>query len=132
MNVICPACGDSNEFAQPHPYHAGFANQGFLYNDAGTLTLVWSSFDPAYEELVGQFHPWALTPAQRAVIEAALSSAPSGGNWSFANVPRCNSCHAPIGESITSSIYYLLYPDSLQPEAAGEPGRFRSALHTGA
>jgi len=40
-------CGFDNSFDQPYPFHAGFSNAGFLYNEAGNLTLVWSSFDPA-------------------------------------------------------------------------------------
>ena len=47
----CRYCGKENLFDQPYYYHAGFADQGFLYNDAGTLTLVWSVSDPALQRL---------------------------------------------------------------------------------
>jgi hypothetical protein len=137
MNVICKACGSSNEFEQPYAYHAGFANQGFLYNEAGTSTLVWSSFDPTYEKLIGQSHPWALTADQRAVLEEALSPAPSGGKWSFTNPPRCRSCGAPIGEPITSVISYLVYSGSMVLDAdhidrcLRQGGRHRHGVHAG-
>ena len=52
--ITCASCGHENGFARPYPFHAGFSNQGFLYNDDGNLTLVWSSFEPAYEAWVGK------------------------------------------------------------------------------
>jgi hypothetical protein len=53
MNVTCPSCSHVMTFDQPNRFHAGFANQGFLYSDSGRLTLVWSSFDPAWEAPCG-------------------------------------------------------------------------------
>jgi hypothetical protein len=47
----------------------GLGIKVFLYNDAGSLTLVWSSFDPAYEAIVGKVHPWMLTIEQQALLE---------------------------------------------------------------
>ncbi len=129
MNVSCSACGNVNDFLQPYAYHAGFANQGFLYNEAGTATLVWSSFDPAYKGLVGKFHPWALSEEQRNIVERALSPAPAGGKWLFTNPPRCQSCSAPIGEPITNSIYYFVYAGSVVLDIAGAFREFHSALH---
>ena len=114
MIVRCSACNHANAFAQPHAYHAGFANQGFLYSDAGTSTLVWSSFDPAYEAIVGQVHPWTLPPTTWARLEAALLPAPDGGPWRASNPPRCLSCGEPIGQPIeTGELYYLIYPGSV-------------------
>jgi hypothetical protein len=103
VNVLCEVCEKDNAFDQPYRYHAGFGNQGFLYNDAGNLTLVWGSYDPAYTELVGKVLPWALTEAQRSQLEDALVPAPTGGRWRFANPPRCVHCGAPIGEPLSSS-----------------------------
>ena len=79
VNVLSEACGKENVFAQPYWYHAGFGDQGFLYNDAGTGTLIWGSYDPAYIELVGKVHPWMLTEAQRSQFEETLVPAPAGG-----------------------------------------------------
>ena len=59
--IDCPECKRLIIFNQPYPFHAGSGNQGFLYNESGNCTLVWSSFDPDYEKLVGQMHPWSLT-----------------------------------------------------------------------
>ena len=113
MVITCDACGVRNEFAQPYPYHAGFANQGFLYNDAGNSTLVWSSFDPAYEEIVGTIHPWALSEELRTQLEASLPAAPQGGRWRFTNPARCNKCQSEISPPMGDNIYYLEYPDSV-------------------
>jgi hypothetical protein len=116
------------EFNQPHAIHAGFSNQGFLYNEAGRLTLIWSSFDPAYERLVGQVHPWMLDADQRARVEQALLPSPHGDRWLFANRPRCAACGGPIGKSILNDIYYLIYPGSINTDQREGPGTFDSQL----
>ena len=114
--VPCAACHVVNVFKQPSPYHAGFGNQSFLYNDAGTLTLVWSSYDSAYEAIVGQNHPWALTPALRSKLEQSLIPAPTGGGWRFSNPPRCRFSGHPIGTPIGDNIYFLRYDGSIDAE----------------
>jgi hypothetical protein len=121
--VKCPSCGNENAFDQPYAFHAGFADEGFLYNEAGDLTLTWSSFDPAYEAIVGEHHPWALTPDQRLSLEAALRPAPHGGRWRFDNPARCTSCKEPISGPISKTIYFLVYPDSIR--TARVPGEYR-------
>jgi hypothetical protein len=132
VNVICKACGNENAFAQPYRYHAGFGNHGFLYNDAGTLTLIWGSYDPAYAGLVGGAHPWTLTEAQRTMLEDALAPAPKGGQWRFSNPPRCMRCGEPIGEApSTGDIYYLKYPDSIDLDMSDGAASFRSVLRAG-
>lgn len=114
LTIKCKVCGHENAFDQPYAYHAGFGNEGFLYNNAGNLTLVWSSFDPAYEATVGQRkHPWTLTADDQTLFELALSPAPSGGRWRFANPARCANCASPISGPITETIYYLRYPGSI-------------------
>jgi hypothetical protein len=60
--IKCAACAHANIFNQPYPYHAGFSDQGFLYDDAGHLTLVWSCYDPAFKALLGSTCPWSLEP----------------------------------------------------------------------
>jgi hypothetical protein len=111
--IGCISCGHHNTFEQPYPIHAGFSNQGFLYNDEGNLTLVWSSFDPAYVAIVGDKHPWVLTAEERALFEGALRPTPSGGKWQFMNPARCLKCTNLISGPITQTIYYLLYPGSI-------------------
>jgi hypothetical protein len=116
LKVKCKHCGRDNVFDQPYAYHAGFGNQGFLYDDAGTLTLTWSSFDPAYEAVVGQKHPWALAQSDRDKLEARLRDAPSGGRWRFCNPARCVQCRGQISDSILQTIYFLLYPGSIETQ----------------
>src|ERR1022692_4482532 len=96
--VSCGGCGHENVFNQPYAYHAGFSDQGFLYDDSGHLTLVWSCFDPAFEALVGPQNPWALGRDDRRRLEEALLPAPSGGRWRFSNPPRCLRCSESIGD----------------------------------
>ena len=111
--VKCASCGRANIFNQPYPYHAGFSDQGFLYNDAGDLTLTWSCYDPAYGGLTGGRSPWMLSLAEQQAVEAALRAAPHGGRWRFSNPARCLSCRTPISGPIGASIYYLLYDGSI-------------------
>ena len=126
--IACRSCGHKNEFEQPYPYHAGFGNEGFLYNDAGNLTLVWSSFDRAYEAIVGKCHPWTLTTEQQTFLENALREAPSGGRWRFKNPARCTKCAYPISDPITKTIYFLLYPGSIHTDSKPSERRLRELL----
>jgi hypothetical protein len=128
LNVTCKSCATENEFAQPYAYHAGFGNQGFLYDEAGTLTLIWSTFDPSWQQLVGKTHPWGLTAQQRDLLETALLPAPSGGKWLFGNPPRCLSCGASIGDSIISTIYFFVYPNSVDLESLPSGWNFSLVL----
>ena len=112
--IKCASCGHANIFNQPYPYHAGFSDQGFLYNDAGHLTLTWSCYDPAFGRIVGGKNPWTLTLAEEQKLEDALLPAPSGGRWRFSNPARCLNCSSEISGPITRSIYYLLYDGSVQ------------------
>ena len=111
--VICHACKHTNVFNQPYPYHAGFGDQGFLYNDKGDLTLVWSAFDPSYENIVGKKNPWVLSDKDKQKLENALLPAPHGGAWKFSNPPRCTECGNPIGSPIEGNIYYFEYDGSV-------------------
>lgn len=113
LTIRCKACGYENVFDQPYAFHAGFGNQGFRYNDAGTMTLIWSSFDAKFRQLFPGKHPWALTQSQRLALEERLKPAPHGGRWKFSNPARCKKCSAPISGPMTETIYYLQYPDSL-------------------
>ncbi|MDH4230811.1 MAG: hypothetical protein OEW04_02150 [Nitrospirota bacterium] len=115
--IQCSSCGHENIFAQTYPYHAGFANQGFLYNDAGNLTFVWSSFDSTYEAIVGQRHPWALEEEEdKFKIEDLLLPAPSGGCWRFSNPARCLDCGKPISDPMIMQIYYVVYEGSINAD----------------
>jgi hypothetical protein len=109
--VSCGGCREEIEFAQPYAYHAGFGNQGFLYDDEGTLTLVWDSYDPAYSELFDRY-PWSLSVDQQERLESMLADAPSGGRWRFANPARCPSCGREIRGPMMRDISFLRFPGS--------------------
>lgn len=124
----CKKCRFDAVFEQDNPYHAGFANQGFLYADSGTRTLVWSSFDPAYVALIGDKHPWGLSGIDQQKLESQLLLAPDGGAWRFENPARCPQCAQPIADSILSTIYYLVYQGSVICDAGPRHRSFRDAL----
>jgi len=129
--IPCPHCGFDNSFDQPYPFHAGFSNVGFLYNQAGNLTLVWSSFDPAYERIVGQKHPWMLDANDQARLEAALLSSPRGDRWLFSNPGRCGRCNDPIAPPMLDHIYYLVYAGSVHTDRVPGKGTFCDVLRDG-
>jgi hypothetical protein len=120
--VACSRCGASNVFNQPYAYHAGFGNQGFLYSEVGTCTLVWSAYDSDYEALVGGRNPWVLSREKQQIIEDALRLAPDGGRWLFSNPARCLTCGHPISGPMSETIYYLEYEGSVNVDPLGHPG----------
>lgn len=127
--VTCPHCGHENLFQQPHPYHAGYLNQGFLYSEAGDCTLIWNSFDRDYGALVGNKPPWALSPADQAALEERLLPAPDSTRWLFRNPARCRRCREPISGPITDTAYYLRYDGSADCDWRSGPGEsFKNAL----
>lgn len=113
FDIQCDSCGEKNTFSQPYPYHAGFSENGFLYNEAGDLTLVWSTYDPIYERLVGAKHPWSLSIKEQGTFEKSLPLSPKGDRWLFTNVAKCKKCKSKLSGSIIENIYYLNYPDSV-------------------
>ena len=112
----CQHCGAKLPFDRSYPFHAGFSNAGFLYNDAGDASFIWSSFDPDYTALVGQRHPWALSEEERTKIEKALSPCAAGGAWRFSNPARCLHCRGPISGPITETIYALAFDGRSAPD----------------
>ena len=131
LTVKCKRCGRDNVFDQPYAYHAGFADQGFLYDDAGTLTLVWSMFDPVFDEMFPERTPWTLVESDRRRFEERLRPAPSGGRWRFSNPARCLHCAEPISGPMLQMIYYLVYPGSVVADD-GQQLRLREHLNDAA
>jgi hypothetical protein len=113
LSLICKHCEKEVIFDQPYIYHAGFADQGFLYNDAGTLTLVWGSLDPLFDTTFPGQTAWALSSRNRRQFEKMLPSAPVGGRWRFRNPARCTHCGKPISSPMLRSVHYLIYPGSI-------------------
>ncbi len=120
--VPCTHCGASNVFNQPHAYHAGFGDQGFLYSESGTCTLVWNAYDPDFQALVGRRSPWVLSREKQQILEDALHPAPDGSRWLFSNPARCLTCGRPISGPMSQTIYYLEYDGSINVDPLGCPG----------
>lgn len=113
LSIKCKHCGKETLFDQPYAYHAGFADQGFLYNDAGNLTLVWSIFDPVLNEMFPGQTTWVLSLSNRWGFEKMLLPAPDGGRWRFRNPARCIHCTKSVSGPMLRSIHYLVYPGSI-------------------
>ncbi len=112
-SLKCATCGYKNVFSQPYPYHAGFSDAGFLYNEQGNATLIWCLYDPYFEK----HFKMALWPvrdfATAKKMEDALPLSPRGDRWSFSAPARCATCHSPIAPPMTEGVNYLVYPDNV-------------------
>jgi hypothetical protein len=120
LSIQCKHCGKDTLFEQPYPYHAGFTDQGFLYNDKGNLTLVWSVLDPALDKLFPAQPTWTLSLLKRRRFEKMLLPAPDGGHWRFRNPARCIHCAKPISKPMLRSTHYLIYPGSIISDQGGQ------------
>ena len=126
FSINCPKCGHLNVFNQPYAYHAGFGDQGFLYNDDGNLTLTWSVFDSDFVRIAGNVNPWVLSNNEKVkAFEDWLPNAPRGGRWKFGNPARCLSCKAEISPPMGRNIYYVLYDGSVEADSISK-GEFKS------
>jgi hypothetical protein len=125
--VECGLCRFRNEFPTSR-LHAGFSDQGFLYNEAGDLTLVWSALDPAYERVAKGKQPWTLDSDERAALERVLLPSPRGDRWLFRNPGRCLQCRAPLTPPMGESIYYLFYPSSVNVDVTMGDVGFETVL----
>lgn len=115
----CVHCGVELPFDRSYGFHAGFSNSGFLYNEAGNEVFAWSSFDPDYMAIVGEHHPWTLTPDQQRMVEAALLPSEGGGAWRFSNPARCLKCGAPISGPMSETIMGLALDGGTAPDNSG-------------
>ncbi len=126
FSINCRKCRPLNVFNQPYAYHAGFGDQGFLYNDDGNLTLTWSVYDSEFSRIVGNVNPWVLHDSKKVkTFEDWLPNAPHGGRWRFGNAARCLSCKAEISPPMGPNIYYLLYDGSIEADSHSK-GKFKS------
>ncbi len=130
--LICPGCGKRLVFQDPSGEHSRYVDYGFLYNDAGTLTLLWKTIDPTFEVMFGEQKPWDLSLEQQAAFEARLKPAPGGGRWRFANYPRCPHCREAIARPMTKSDLCLIYEGSLVLKEPGTGHGLSQALIEGA
>ena len=111
--INCHRCRRDNVFDQPHLYHSGFSDQGFMYSDSGHCTLVWSDYDPVIKQFFPPGSRFSEDSTLRERFEQALRPAPDGGRWRFSNPARCLHCSGPISGTLLQQIYYLVYPDSI-------------------
>jgi hypothetical protein len=127
LSIKCKHCRKENVFAQPYVYHAGFSDQGFLYNDVGNLTLTWGVMDPVLVELFPGQPNWPMSWINRWRFERALPPAPAGGRWRFRNPARCMHCGKPIMQPMLRSSGYVVYPGSILTDQ-GQAFRLREYL----
>jgi hypothetical protein len=88
-------------------YHAGFSNEGYLYCSRDDTVLTWSSHNPHYTRIASK-HPWMLTPEEWGAVEAALKPCPCGGEFAFANPPRCPQCHRVRPDLALDRAHYVV------------------------
>lgn len=121
IKLTCEKCKTVYDIDQPHPYHAGFSELGFLYCNKCPNVLIWNIFDPIYAEITekkvfrGHFPkvetfefipPWELEPEDHKSVENALKPCPCGGQFKFENKLLCLKCQHPLAGSILDTIYY--------------------------
>ena len=128
LRLRCLSCRHIAEFAQPYPYHAGFADQGFLYDESGTATLVWSLYDPAYERLAGPTNGSAVSMETRRHIESCLVQSPKGTAWGFDYPARCPRCASVLSAPMHGTVHYLVYPGSVITDLGAREMSFASVL----
>jgi hypothetical protein len=107
MDINCPECRRVFQVDQKYAYHAGFSNVGFLYCDTCPNLVVFSSFDPRYEEIVGKLHPWTLNLYKKWKVERQLITCTCGGHFRFSAPPRCPLCNEPIPSILPDSIHFI-------------------------
>ncbi|MFN5833491.1 MAG: hypothetical protein ACK459_07125 [Akkermansiaceae bacterium] len=107
MIINCPSCGQSTAIAQEYPYHGGFSSRGFLYCDSSSAILEFDPYNPRYTALVGDKHPWALSPEEKRIVENALRPCESGGRFRFGALPRCPICNQPLPELLPDEIHFV-------------------------
>ena len=109
MELTCPSCHKKILLKQQYFYHSGFSDVGFMYCDNDSTTLEFSSFDKAYESIVGEKHPWVLNDTEKVKVENRLKNCPCGGKFRFANPPLCPLCGQSIQSLIPAKIYYVQF-----------------------
>jgi len=107
MQIRCPHCKKEINLRQKYAYHAGFSNQGFLYCGTCTAILEFGTYNPSYVRLVGDKHPWMLTPEEKRKVEEDLRACACGGRFRFDAYPRCPFCSGDISSLLPDSLHFL-------------------------
>ena len=107
MTLTCPHCRKKIRLRQKHPYHAGFSNRAFLYCDSCASILLFGSYNPRYTGIVGQKHPWMLSPAEKERVESRLKPCPCGGRFRFDAHPRCPHCGGDLQTLVPDEMHFI-------------------------
>ena len=84
-----------------------------MHCDRDSTVLTWDSYDPSWTGLVGEVHPWMLTPEQKDAVEGAAPECPCGGRFRFLNQPRCPHCAAEVPSLSPGGAYFVVLGDRL-------------------
>ena len=108
MDINCPKCHQVFSIPQKQPYHAGFGEVGAYYCDSCPNLVVFSSYDPQYQAIVGKrVHPWTLDAGKARKVERRLMRCPCGGHFRYVAEPRCPLCNETIRSILPASIYFI-------------------------
>ena len=105
LSIPCPSCGRT---LRAERLHAGFSNLGYLYAATDSTVLTWDTADPDYRRIVGEKHPWMLSPHEQAAVEAAIRPDIAGGPYRFENTPSCPHCGGKLPKLGSPSREYLV------------------------
>lgn len=107
MEVTCPHCNKVIELKQKHFYHAGFSNCWFLYCNKCSNTLKFGIYNPTYQLIVGQKHPWTLTNKEKVKLEKYLAPCQCGGHFRFSAPPLCPFCKESLKSLLPDNIHFI-------------------------
>jgi hypothetical protein len=103
--ATCLHCG--REFSYER-FHAGFSNLGYMYCDEDETVITWSTYNPAYIQIIHDKHPWVLDRKEQQKVEASLKPCPYGGCFSFDNPPLCPFCHESVAFLVQGKEYFIV------------------------
>jgi len=113
----CKTCGKQVEGER---YHAGFSDIGFLYCNKDSTVLIFNAFDPVFEKLAGDIHPWTLVEENNKEkmesIENNLINCPCGGRFYFDNYLICPICGGEFSEQMAKNIYVFVLGQEIDGE----------------
>lgn len=107
MKIKCSTCGHVAKISQKYQYHAGFSNRAFLYCDTCSAILEFDPYNTRYTAIVGDKHPWSLSPEEKIRVEDALKPCVNGGRFRFGMLPRCPSCNEPLPDLLKDDIHFV-------------------------
>ena len=108
LEIRCPRCEKRLTFEQGQLYNSRHTDQGFMYSHSGRYALIWSWSDPVISTHFPEYKKWLMNEEFCEQFEKALTPAPDGTRWGFANPLRCLHCKGQIaGAFIEQSDYFI-------------------------